>query len=1063
MSMPVKTLLHHPLSAISDASSGQRPLTVTTPHPTDAFRGLLSADLPRWARRARRIGLMVLCVGVALACPGEIWGGEEEKQPLKLPEVVILGQDISVLKEAKERLMPQELTHTLKEIPAEARENIDLSALEQAGKTAPQVSSPGCLFGNPVTGSIARAFLGDEAQYKVGLYRYQTGDYQGAIDAFSRLPQEYPQSPFRGSAYYWEGQSYYQLGRYDKALAAYEQVIQRFPGERLRDYALLSAADVHLRTQRSGDAIALLRELMTQYPTSPTKTLARRYLADALFHAGAYAEAADAYGQLAQARDGESEKPNALFWRAESFFQLGEFGRAEQGYRELLQAYPRHPRQEEALYGLGWAQLNEQKYRSALDTFQQLGRAFPRTRFQESLYYARVKGYLGLRQMPAAQDTHRQLAREFPQGKWLGAATLEFARAAYEAGDYATAASLTKQLADSTKSSAMAPIALVLQGDLLYREGKFTEAIEAYRRAERAGLPDALLETTLMKRALAFYQRRDFANAAADLDRLLRQFPTSANAAEAAFWLGESRFYNRQYRQALLAYLQVPQDNPRYPDALYGRGWVYYQGSDWLKAAPEFEQVVQRYPEAAIRPEALYRLGEVQFNLKNFDKAIATYQQVLREYPQENLASNARFRIGWVHYKAGYSSQAIRELSELVRKHPDHSIAAEAHYWLGMAYLSDKQLDEARAQFERVLAQWPSSDVSSQAVLRLGDTFYNQGKFAQAVDAYARLTTPGTADVHTSDAEYGIILSLYQLRRLNEYTTRARAFIARYPTNPLSVTVLYQLAELYEAENRPKLALDTLQEVISRFDRSELVESAHLRRAEIFARQGDWPASLTEAQQAQAVARSDIVKSDALYAVARAQQELKLYPAAAESYRRLVQEYPKSRFVAPSLRGMAQSLTQAGRKAEAKQVWQDLLQRAPKDASAAEVSVELGLLLQGDGEHRKAIEQFGRAVSQGTPEVAARAQYEIGRTYTQLKNYQQGTVELLKVAYLYPQQQRWVQRALFEAAANYEQERKWQEALAIYQKIVKEVAQAESREQATQKIEQLKKKIESGA
>ena len=69
----------------------------------------------------------------------------------------------------------------------------------------------------------------------------------------------------------------------------------------------------------------------------------------------------------------------------------------------------------------------------------------------------------------------------------------------------------------------------------------------------------------------------------------------------------------------------------------------------------------------------------------------------------------------------------------------------------------------------------------------------------------------------------------------------------------------------------------------------------------------------------------------------------------------------------------------------------------------------------------------------------------------------------MKVAYLYPQQQRWVQRSLFQAAANYEQEQKWQEALAIYQKIVKEVAQAESREQATQKIEQLKKKIGSGA
>jgi tol-pal system protein YbgF len=1056
MFMPVESLLRLKQSAIYDTSSRQRRLTINIRY--------LRSHLRLRGRGARFVGFVLWCIVFGVVYPPDTRGGAEEKQPLKLPEVVILGQDISVLKETKERLVPQELAPTLKEIPAEAREKINLAALEQGGKTGPQVSSPGCLFGNPVTGSIARAFLGDEAQYKVGLSRYQNGDYQGAIDAFTRMHQDYPQSAFRGSAYYWEGESYYRLGQFDKALAAYQQVIQHFPGERLRDYALLSAADVHLRAQRPADAIPLLRELVATYPSSAINALARRYLAEALFRAGRYAEAVDAYSQLLQVSQGDGDKPNAVFWRAESFFQLGEFDRAEQGYRELLQAYPRHSRQEEALYGLGWAQLNGEKYRSALDTFQQLGRTFPRTRFQESVSYARVKSYLGLRQMPAAQDTYRQLAREFPQGKWLAAATLEFARTAHEAGDYATAASLTKQVADPTKSSPLAPVALVLQGDLLYREGKFTEAIETYRRAERAGLPDNLLETTLLKRALASYQRRDFANAATDLERLLRQFPSSANAAEAAFWLGESRFYNRQYRPALLAYQQVLPGSPRYPDALYGRGWVYYQGSDWPKAALEFEQVVQRFPEASIRPETLFRLGEVQFNLKSFDKAIATYQQLVREYPQEKLVPNARLRSAWVRYKAGNSGQAIRELSDLVRDQPNQPIAAEAHYWLGMAYLSTKQLDEARAQFERILAQWPSSEMGSQSILRLGDTFYNQGKFTQAIDTYTRLTASGATDVHTLDAEYGIILALYQLRRLNEYATRAKAFIARHPTNPLSVTVLYQLAELYEAENRSQLALDTLQEVITRFGQSELVESAHLRRAEILARQSNWQASLSEAQQALTMAKSDVIKSDALYAMAQAQQELKLYPAAAENYRRLVQDYPKSRFVAASLRGLAQSLTQAGRKADAKQAWQDLLQRASKDASMmADVSVELGLLLQSEGEHRKAIEQFGRAVAQGNPEVAARAQYEIGRTYTLLKDYQQGTVELMKVAYLYPQQQRWVQRALFQAAGNYEQEQRWQEALAVYQKIVREVAQAEPREQAAQKIEQLKKKIGSGA
>jgi tetratricopeptide (TPR) repeat protein len=220
---------------------------------------------------------------------------------------------------------------------------------------------------------------------------------------------------------------------------------------------------------------------------------------------------------------------------------------------------------------------------------------------------------------------------------------------------------------------------------------------------------------------------------------------------------------------------------------------------------------------------------------------------------------------------------------------------------------------------------------------------------------------------------------------------------------------------------------------------------------------------LAEYRQALRVAKSDAAKGDALYGMARAQQELKLYDAAADSYRRLAQEFPSSRFAAASLRSRARALTQAGRKQEAKQAWQELSERGPKEPGALEAQIELGLLWQQEGEYRKAIEHFGRAVTQGQPEVAARAQYEIGRSYTLLKDRQQGTLELLKVAYLYPEQKRWVQPALFQAAANYEQERKWGDALAVYQKIVKEIATREAREQASQKIEQLKKKMGSGA
>jgi len=1021
---------------------------------------------PPWQAgvRGALLGVAFLVLFLLITQVSETWAGEgEEKAPLKLPEVVILGQDISVLKEAKERLMPQEVTQALKEVPGEAREKIDLSQVDQREKSAPRVDSPGCLFGNPVTGSLARAILGDEAEYKVGLYRYQTRDYAGAIEAFTRLRKEYPQSAFRAAALYWEGESLFQLGQLDKALATYRQVVQQFPAERLRDYALFSAADVHLRQGQPADAVPLLQELLTRYPTSPSIDRGRRYLAEALFRAGQYGEAAEVYTQLSQAKNGEADRVQALFWRAESFFQQGAFEQAEQGYREFLQADSRSPRAEDALYGLGWAQLNAQKYRTAIETLERLQQMYPQSRFLESALYALVKAHVGLGQIQTAQGVYRGMAQRFPAGKWMQAATIEFAGAAYRAGDYPTATALARQLIEKHPQSSLLPIARVIQADSLYYAGRFAEAIEAYRKAEKEGLSGDILERAWLKRALAAYQLRDFAAAGTELQRFLQKFPASSYAAEAAFWHGESRFYSRQLRQALQAYQQVSPGSSRYPDALYGKGWVYYQGSEWPKAAAEFEQVVRNYPDAPIRPEALYRLGEVQYNLKNFDAALATYQQLRREYPQDKFMASAQFRIGWVKFKTGDTAQAVHELSQVVRQYPRHPVAADARYWLGMAYMSEKQFERARAEFEEVLVLRPGSPLASQALLRLGDTYYNQGKFAQAIEGYRRIADRSTADAYTPDAEYGIILSLYQLRRFNDYATRAKAFSERYPTNPLSVTVLYQVAEVFEADKRPQQALDTYQEVITRFGHSDLVEAAHLRRAELFAAQGNWGAALHDYQAAAGVARSDAAKVDALLGTAKAQYELKQYDAAAGTYRRVVSEFPASRYTAASLRGSARALTQAGRKAEAKQAWQELRDRAPKDPAAVEASLELGLLSQTEGDYHKAIEYFGRVLPQSQPEVAARAQYEIGRSYSLLKNYQQGALELLKVAYLYPEQKRWVQPALFQAAANYEQERKWEEALAIYQKILKEITTREAREQASQKMEQLKKKMSSGA
>ena len=165
MSRPVERQLPRKLSITCNRAPHPLPQRAIQAYRHQSEPRLRSEHATRRVRYGEFCRLAVFLGALLVGWLPGAWAAEaEEKQPLKLPEVVILGEDVSVLKEAKERLVPQELTQTLKEIPAEARENIDLSAPEQAGKTSPQVSSPGCLFGNPVTDDSIMAFALDESK-----------------------------------------------------------------------------------------------------------------------------------------------------------------------------------------------------------------------------------------------------------------------------------------------------------------------------------------------------------------------------------------------------------------------------------------------------------------------------------------------------------------------------------------------------------------------------------------------------------------------------------------------------------------------------------------------------------------------------------------------------------------------------------------------------------------------------------------------------------------------------------------------------------------------------------
>jgi TolA-binding protein len=94
----------------------------------------------------------------------------------------------------------------------------------------------------------------------------------------------------------------------------------------------------------------------------------------------------------------------------------------------------------------------------------------------------------------------------------------------------------------------------------------------------------------------------------------LKYFPSAENAASAQFYVGQ--LYNRAKRyddavQAFDAVLERYPDNPKTPDALYGKADALLRGGRRPEAAAEFKDFLVRFPTHSLATNAKETLREL--------------------------------------------------------------------------------------------------------------------------------------------------------------------------------------------------------------------------------------------------------------------------------------------------------------------------------------------------------------------------------------------------------------------------------------------------------------------
>jgi tetratricopeptide (TPR) repeat protein len=211
--------------------------------------------------------------------------------------------------------------------------------------------------------------------------------------------------------------------------------------------------------------------------------------------------------------------------------------------------------------------------------------------------------------------------------------------------------------------------------------------------------------------ANGLFQKRNFALAAEEYERVLNSNPSVDDRNDARFGLANARLYQKRYQDAQLAlrqFLAEAPDHRRARSAWYRLGEVSYLLGDLA----ESRRALERFTEGdATHPNletAWTYLGDVRFALKDLPAAKRAYDTGLAAFPKGPLVDRARYGLGRSLAGLNQPDEALKILEDLART-GKRDWVDRARLHIGAIHHAAGRYDEAILAYKALERESPNS------------------------------------------------------------------------------------------------------------------------------------------------------------------------------------------------------------------------------------------------------------------------------------------------------------------------------------------------------------------
>src|SRR6266850_300930 len=209
---------------------------------------------------------------------------------------------------------------------------------------------------------------------------------------------------------------------------------------------------------------------------------------------------------------------------------------------------------------------------------------------------------------------------------------------------------------------------------------------------------------------------------------------------------------------------QLPPGNTAPDQFLFQRANDEIMRQRWLTARQYFQQIVDNYPQSALRPDAKLGVGDTYLNEggdANFVLAENEFKEFITFYPTNARADYAQYKLAMTHVrrmKAPERDQtetiaAVREFEVFFDRYPNsmltpevrekwreaRSRVSEASYKVGLYYYRARWYPGAIDRFKEVLKDDPGYPARDAVYYYLAESLLKSDKEPEAVPYYDRL------------------------------------------------------------------------------------------------------------------------------------------------------------------------------------------------------------------------------------------------------------------------------------------------------------------------------------